>query len=385
MLIILNANILFAQYNTAEDIYINSVYYFNRLHIMRTSYDRWSNLYAEFKPGVRPGGDLKSVFSAVIDANIFSKDRDKRFVSPQTFGLAGGNKIIKNTLGIYALFHTSDLINLTTWDKELWSAGSFSAFSLGLNADFYYFSLQYDISRVNKNNWFHYTKAYSRMIRSHIGISFSNYEEYIDSSRLQLYGTELIRIGTTKSIKPDKFDFASSYFKYVNFGFRYFKLLKAKYIPNINFSLHQICTKDQQMTMPVDLELFFETRGEKITKMFNLKDYEIRLCTYFFHKKGKKGKEEDIADLFWRPAFFLALSYKSPEDLLTQTITESGKVYTGQHGFGGEIGWGYRILGWQRYGFSDNTFFKYSLYYNYSQYFERFPGIEWGMKCRILM
>jgi hypothetical protein len=374
------------QFYSAEELYINSVFYFNRLSVMRTSYDRWDKIFKEYKAKLEVTGEdeveFKSAYSAIIDATIiYSRDLEGTAVGPQTIGFAAGNTLLWNTLGYYFLFHTSDIRNLTTWDRELWSSGPYNAFTLGAHLDFYHLSIQSDITRVNKKHWFYYGKAYIPLIKTHLGVSLSNYETFTDSSRI-MFGIVNERFRETDTYNVDKFDLSTTIFKFFNFGFRYYSLLKAKYVPNINFSLHQFYDIEKHYTMPIDIEFFFETRGQKLKNIFNLKDYEVRVCTYIFTGKGKKGEH---ADLVWRSAFFVAGSYKSPEDGFTHTLTESGKIYTGQHGWGGEIGWGYRILGFQKYGFPDNTFFKYSLYYNYSQYFERIPGIEWGMKCRVLI
>ncbi len=60
-------------------------------------------------------------------------------------------------------------------------------------------------------------------------------------------------------------------------------------------------------------------------------------------------------------------------------------VYNGQNGFGGELGVGIRVLGFKKLGFEEDTYVRLSYYYNYSGYYERFPGMEQGFKFRVLL
>ena len=58
--------------------------------------------------------------------------------------------------------------------------------------------------------------------------------------------------------------------------------------------------------------------------------------------------------------------------------------YTGGHGLGGEIGVGLRVLGFKQMGFEEDTYVKFSVFYNYSEYFERYPPMKWGVKFRVI-
>ena len=168
-------------------------------------------------------------------------------------------------MGYYFLAHTSDIKNIMTWDRELWSSGAFNAFSLGLNFNLNHFSIQGDASCINKKHWFYYGKLYVPVTKTHLGLSLSNYDTYIDSSRI-VFGIVNERIGETDRLKIDKFDVSTSAFKFFNFGFRYFKLLRARYVPNINFALHQFYDIERHIKMPIDIEVFFETEKQRSKK-----------------------------------------------------------------------------------------------------------------------
>jgi hypothetical protein len=66
-------------------------------------------------------------------------------------------------------------------------------------------------------------------------------------------------------------------------------------------------------------------------------------------------------------------------------MRDAGIFYAGPKGWGGELGYGMRVLGLKAMGVEDETFLRLSLYYNYSEYFEVFPSIIGGVKFRVIL
>lgn len=376
---------LFSQTNQTAN-YINSVFYYNRLSVVRNGYDRI--ILRDMDNTVK---DSSSVSSLVLDFNFYSRDPDDDLIMPMMAGFATKNKWIKKTLGFYCLAYSTNLVNfapLDSNDTDWWTNTMhwygtsdeekkklrYWAATAGMHLDFRVFTLQGDVT-YSKNTFTYFSKSFIPSIKTHIGIGLSKFT-LADSIYASGNKTTEIRLG--KKILPDMLDIRTSAFKFANIGFRYVNIIKAKYVPNISFALNQIIPDKYVKTIPVDVEVFFETRGQTPVEAFNLKDFDVRLLFYLLKNPGGQAQST------LKSAVYLGLSYKSPEDGYSRTISESGLVYNGQHGFGGEFGWCLRLMGMQKYGYLESNFIKICAYYNYSQYFERYPGNVWGTKVRIL-
>ncbi len=258
------------------------------------------------------------------------------------------------------------------------SEGHYDACTIGVNLDLKYISFQSDITTDGSTADF-YLKAFVPLARTYVGIRLNPYQKTIEAGPT---GDEE-HIEDDGGYNFDVLDLGTSVLRFVNVGFSYYRLAKAKYVPNISTALHQWMSVNEREDLGWDLVFFFETRNESYED--GLKDYQVRLVfSYFFGGGLIKVKQFDDSGINVKPTLFLGVSYKSKEDQFSKMATESGMVYNGQDGFGFEIGIGLRVLGFREFGFEEDTYVKFSYFYNYSNYFERAPGIQQGIKFRVL-
>lgn len=386
---------LFAQTDRTTE-YVNQTFYNKRLTLIRTGYDRWNALAAAY-PQDKPISELNShIYSAVNDFN-FGKDADGKGIMPFMVGYALGWPFG----GFYFLGYTTDFRNFFRKDKDE-SAGYYKAFTVGANVDLKWVTLQGDAT-VSGGTVSFYGKTYIAPVRTFIGAGISKFglvDNILTSSAAPLDPEALSKASSAQSTEAlglqkivnkgryavDMLEFGTNYVRYFNAGLRYFKLIKARYVPNVSTAYHQFVDYKDWEKMSWDFELFYESRGQTLSKSFTPKDYEVRLSVFKFLGDASEAISTDIGTkgITWRPAAFLGLSYKSKEDVIGQTLTESGQAYTGEHGAGGEIGVGFRVLGFKRFGFQEDTYVKLSYFVNYSQYFERLPAMRSGLKFRVL-
>lgn len=367
--------------------YINSLFFHNRLAVVRTSYDRWQSLTSTYYPDKHPWELNSHFYSAMNDFN-YGKDKDGHSVSPMMLGYAFGFPVF----GFYFLGYTTDFGNFFRKPSKE-SPGYFKAATVGANVDLTYATLQGDATFSNNTVTF-FTKTYVPSVKTFIGLGLSTYrlstplaaaEAPAGSGRTTAASTprQIVRGG---AYATDMIQAGTSIVRYFNVGFRYLRLVQARYVPNISTAWHQFRNVEEWEHMTYDAELFFESRNQTLSKTLSPKDYEARVVVYYMfdetlvsEKVGKKG-------VVGRPAAFLGLSYKSEENGFTGSIpTQSGKVYTGQDGIGWEIGVGLRVLGLKQFGFQEDSYVKLSYFRNYSQYFERYPGLRSGIKFRVLL
>ena len=347
--------------------YINGVFYYKRLDYMRESYDRWRMLMQEYHPGEDVKKYNYGIYSAMNDFN-FGKDLDTNKVNPMLIGYAFGNE----KLGYYFLLSTSDFRNYFRKEVDQ-SVGKFNAITLGLSYQIKWFSLLADMTYASKTLSV-YGKIFFPGIKTHLGVGTSRFDEVVDPVDQQK------KIIKSKVLSPDQLAFATSIIPYFNVGLRMLKYTKIRYMPNLSLALHQYIKQEKWANMKWDAELFFETRGEKSKNIFKMEDYDVRLTLY--RLLGEPLVSSDGICLRW--TIFGGISYKSELDYFAQTLTESGKVYTGQNGVGFEVGGGLRILGFKKYGFQEDTYVRFSYFNNYSNYFERYPGLKQGLKFKVM-
>jgi hypothetical protein len=347
--------------------YINGVFYYKRLDYMRESYDRWRMIMDEYHPGEDVRKYNYGIYSAMNDFN-FGRDVDTTKITPMLIGYAFG----KNKLGYYFLLSTSDFRNIFRKEVDR-SAGYFNGVTLGLSYQIKWFSLLADVTYASKSLSV-YGKLFLPGLKTHFGVGTSRFDEVVDPVDQQK------RMVKSKVLNPDQFTFATSIVPYFNVGLRLLRYTRVRYVPNISLALHQYIRKERWAEMKWDAELFLETRGEKTRNILKMEDYDVRLTLY--RLLGEPLVKEDGICLRW--AVFGGVSYKSELDYFAQTLTESGKVYTGQHGVGFEAGTGLRVLGFKKYGFQEDTYVRFSYFYNYSNYFERYPGMKQGLKFKVM-
>ncbi|MBL7995403.1 hypothetical protein JNM05_08525 [bacterium] len=378
---------------TAE--YINQTFYNKRLSLIRTGYDRWKGLADAF-PQEKHISEMNAHFYAAVNDFNYGKDADGKTIMPMMVGYAFGWPIG----GFYFLGYTTDFKNFFKKDKDE-SAGYYKAFTLGANVDLRLITLQGDAT-VSGGTVSLYGKSYIAPVRSFVGAGISKFglvdrvlpgssAQPLDAATLAKSQANAAAVNAQQIINKgtyalDLIEFGTNYFPYFTTGLKYFKLVKARYVPNISTAYHQFVDYKDWEKMSWDFELFYESRGKTLTKSFSPKDYEIRFSVFKFLGDQSDALSTDIGTkgTTWRPAAFLGLSYKSKEDAISQTLTESGQAYTGEHGFGGEIGAGFRVLGFKRFGFQEDTYVKLSYFINYSQYFERLPAMTSGLKFRVV-
>jgi hypothetical protein len=347
--------------------YINGIFYYNRLDYMRQSYDRWQMIMYKYHPGEDVRKYNYGIYSAMNDFN-FGKDVDGVKITPLLIGYAFG----KGNFGYYFLLSTSDFRNVFRGDAED-SQGKYGAVTLGTSYQTKWVSVLADVTYASES-FSVYGKIFFPVIKSHIGLGTSRFDEYVDPV------SEQKRIIRSKVLSPDILSFATSIIPYFNVGLRILKFTKSKYIPNISFAFHQFKDESDWASMKWDGEVFFETRGEEMKNILKMEDYDVRLTLY--RLLGEPMVDEDGICLRW--TVFGGVSYKSEIDNFAQTLTESGKVYTGQHGVGFELGTGLRVLGFKKFGFQEDTYVRFSYFNNFSNYFERYPGIKQGFKFKVM-
>lgn len=374
--------------------YINQTFYNKRLTLIRTSYDRWNALASSYPMEKHISEENHHFYSAVNDFN-FGKDADGKGIMPFMVGYAFGWPIG----GFYFLGYTTDFRNFFRKDNDQ-SAGYYKAFTVGANVDLRFVTLQGDAT-VSGGTVSFYGKTYIAPARTFIGAGISKFglqdinltSSPADPSALaKSTSVQGVHAGGAQQIinkgqyALDMIEMGTHYVRYFNAGLRYFKLVKARYVPNVSTAYHQFVDYKNWEKMSWDFELFYESRGQTLTKSFAPKDYEVRLSVFKFLGDASDALSTDIGTkgITWRPVAFIGLSYKSKEDVIGQTLTESGQAYTGEHGAGGEIGVGFRVLGFKRFGFQEDTYVKLSYFINYSQYFERLPAMTSGLKFRVL-
>ncbi|MFC1670860.1 hypothetical protein ACFL20_10750 [Spirochaetota bacterium] len=365
------SSMLFSEFAIASDTsyYVNSLYYNRRLEILRTSFDRWQNLAQTYYPGKHPSEINSHIYSVLYDFN-YGKDTDNRDIYPQLLGAALGWEWV----GAYFLLNTTDFANYTRDDKDE-SRGHYQAATMGVNVDLKYVTVQSDVTFDSKAAVF-YAKAYIPFIETYFGFGFNKFKKRNVESN-----TEIV---SSKNYMNDVINARTTILKWVDLGFSYFTLVKANYVPSISTSLHQFVDGSKWDTLGWDIELYFESRIEH-SKKFDMKDYEIRLTIFkFFFDPLVNVRNDDGSGICLRATVFLGLSYKSSVDKFNKTIAESGQEYGGQDGFGFEFGIGLRVLGFKEFGFSEDTYVKLSYFYNYSLYFERYIGIQHGLKFRVI-
>lgn len=375
-----------ASAQNAQDIqtveYINSVFYNKRLKVVRSGFDRWQNLINEYYPGKSATAFNDGIYSAVYDFN-YGKDTEKDKVYPQMVGAGVGT----DWVGVYFMGYTTDIANFFR-DKEEYTAGDYRAGTAGINLNLKYIAFQGDVTYTKTGTEptrepEYYGKVSIPFIKTSGGAGYSKYKLLTDPV------TDKESIVESDKLSANMFDFSTSFFRFFNLGFRYYKLLEARYMPNISLSLHQFLQPDDWGDLQWDFDLFFESRSKELDESYKPKDYDVRLVIYRLFGSGYVNKqsvneEGEIGAFSVKPCWFLGISYKSKENEFVNTLTESGMVYTGEHGFGCELGVGMRILGFKSLGFDEDTYVKFSGFYNYSEYFERFPAMEWGLKFRVI-
>jgi len=351
--------------------YINSIYYYNRLDYMRSSYDRWQCMMNDYAPDEDVRDYNFGIYSAINDFNLAS-DADGNKIYPMLIGYALGAG--KSNFGYYFLLSSTDVSRMRQKDA-IENKLTFEAATAGFNFQTKYFSLMTDFTYANSGLSV-YGKIFVPAIKSHFGIGSSPYDEIIDPVSKQ---KKVIR----SNIRPDQFIFGTSVLQYVNLGLKLFTMTKTRYMPNISTAAHNFISEKRWGSIKYDAEFFFETRGEKWENFFKMQDFDTRFVLYRFLDKPDEVSDTDLG-MALRWAVFVGTSYKSELNYFDETISESGLVYNGQSGLGFDVGCGMRVLGFKKYGFQEDTYVRLSYFYNYSQYFERFPGMKQGLKFKVI-
>jgi hypothetical protein len=358
--------------------YINGVFYYKRLDYMRHSYDKARMLNKEGY-----GGWLGGIFSVMYDFN-YGTDMDRIGARPMLLGFALGDGQHKrwgfHFLGYgtgNAAIGNTDLDN-RAFDREFKKALSphrFRAYTVGGSLDLNYFSVTADASLIN-NVPSVYGRLFIPFLKTHIGLGTSQFDEIIDPVDQQ---KKIIR---SKVFNIDHLSFATSSIPYFNLGLKIYRITQRRFSPNISMAAHQFFKRSQWDDMNWDADIFFETRGGKLSDLSAFNDFESRFTVY---RLFWKNVSYDDAPILLRSTVFAGVSYKSEIDYLDQTLTESGMVYNGQSGFGYEACIGLRVLGFRKFGFEEDTYVRLSYYNNYSGYYDRFPGMTQGVKFKVIL
>jgi hypothetical protein len=363
--LLITANVLIGQENTTtennltED-YVYGIFYYNKLDHLRGSYRR--NYTALEDMG------LGRLNATIYDFN-FGKNTEGLKLQPMTLGFSFASRNKKS--GFYFLLSSSNFM-FNPWARDsTWVDEKISGQSLGYIYLSKHFSLQSDVTHFHGNLSI-YGRVYIPIIKTHFGAGTSPYDEIIDPIDQQ---KKIVKSNVTSI---DRLSFGTSIIPYFDVGLKLLRVSQVRYIPNFSFSLNQLMSNERMKRMRWDATLFFESRLGKVTSLDDFKDYDIRFTLY---RLSNSFSQDEPIDL--RFTAFLSASYKSPVDLFTNTLTESGKIFTGQTGLGGELGIGIRAIGIKKYHVPEETYVKASIYYNYSEYFELYPGQEYGIKFKV--
>ncbi len=352
--------------------YVNGVFYYKRLDYMRHSYDKARMLHREGY-----GGMLGGIFSVMYDFN-WGIDTDRLQGRPMMLGFALGDGKQKKW-GVHFLgYGTGNASNrdLSKEFKAIIAPDRYRAYTIGASYDLGFVSLTADATLANGMPSI-YGRVFVPILKTHIGVGTSQFDEIIDPVDNQK------KIIKSNALNIDNLSFATSLIPYFNVGLKIFRISQIRYAPNIYLSAHQFVKSEKWDRMKWDADLFFETRTGKVKELKSLEDYDIRFTLYRMGNSMGGSSSDNPIDL--RYTAFVGVSYKSEVDLYSKTLTESGMVYNGQNGLGFEAGVGIRVLGFKRLGFEEDTYVRLSYYYNYSGYYERFPGMEQGVKFKVIL
>ncbi|MDX9771442.1 MAG: hypothetical protein RBT19_13860 [Tenuifilaceae bacterium] len=352
--------------------YVNGVFYYKRLDYMRHSYDKARMLHREGY-----GGMLGGIFSVMYDFN-WGVDTDRLQGRPMMLGFALGDGNQKKWGFHFLGYGTGNATNrdLSKEFKAIIAPDRYRAYTIGASYDLGFVSLTADATLANGMPSI-YGRVFVPFLKTHIGVGTSQFDEVIDPIDNQK------KIIKSNVLNIDNLSFATSLIPYFNLGLKIFRISQIRYAPNIYLSAHQFVKSEKWDRMKWDADLFFETRTGKVQDLKSLEDYDIRFTLYRMGNSMGGSSTDKPIDL--RYTAFVGVSYKSEVDLYSKTLTESGMVYNGQHGFGFETGVGIRVLGFKRLGFEEDTYVRLSYYYNYSGYYERFPGMGQGVKFKVIL
>lgn len=358
------------KYFTAD--YINSMYYYGYLDHLRSSFNRFSSLYSQYNPGSQNslrGGAIMYDFN--YGRNI---EGDSKIPM-----LIGGSMLYKS-LGIHALISTTHMRIFgpeETWQEKLADDPKrFRGTTIGLSYNHKYASVLGDITYAQEN-FSYFGQITIPILRIRAGVGMSKYKEFTNPETGDTYIIE------GDGITPDYYFVKSNILKFLNIGFTSLSYTQAKVSPYLSFSFYQLLKKEKWNSLKYDLELYYETSTPGFKDILESKDYEMRATFYYFQGKEPKTKKAQTSVLKGGP--FLSVSYKSEFDYVTNVMRDAGIFYAGPKGWGGELGYGMRVLGLKAMGIDDETFLRLSLYYNYSEYFEIYPSIIGGIKFRVIL
>jgi len=355
--------------------YINSMFYYGNLDHLRSSFNRSSKLGKVKSEYEHSGSENAGVGAILYDFNYVRNIEGDSKV-PMLLGVAGSHKKI----GFHALVSTTNMRIFgpgNSWDEKLQEDPKrFQGTSFGLSYNTKWFNVLGDITYAQKNLSY-FGQLNIPFIKLRAGIGISKYNQIVDTM-----GYTTIVQGDAYS--PDYYFINSAILRFINVGFSVLSYSEVKLAPHVSFSLYQISKRDKWDGLKYDMEVYFKTFTPGLKQILELKDYETRVTFYYF-LGGAIEKERNIEDksLSTRGAYFASVSYKSGLDYIAETMRKAGVFYSGPKGWGGELGYGIRVLGLKNYGIDDETFLKISLYYNYSEYFEVWPSFIGGIKFRV--
>ncbi len=358
--------------NSTSD-YVNSVFYYENLDILRGSYTRWKALEKIGGEEANPG--ISAVYNFNWGRNI---EGDTRV--PMTFGLGFGKKV-----GFYFMTFTSHMrvLNFSSTWEENWESDSehrFTANTVGLSWTNKYFSLLADVTYIQKN-WSYFVQFSIPAIKTRAGVSFSQFNESQDF----IAGENTIVRGDSYS--PEFYYVTTSIVPGFNLGLDVFSYSKVKASPNIDFSLYRLRSPEKWQTMKIDAQVYFASRAEGWEKVLRSDDYDFRFSGYYFfgYDESSMVNQNSGGVIVGRMGLVASVSYKSGTDLLAETIQESNSNTYYLTGWGGEFGFVWRMIGFKKYGAVTEDLLKLVMYYNYSEYNELYPPLIGGLKFKVTL
>lgn len=353
--------------------YVNSVFYYKNLDVIRSSYSRWKNLEKVGGEEANPG--ISAVYNFNWGRNIEGTTR-----LPMTFGIGGGKKF-----GMYFMAFSSHIrvLNYGSSWEENWNSDRvhrFTAQTAGINWSTKFFSVLADVTHIQKG-WSYFAQLSIPVIKARAGVSFSQFNEVMNLTN----GENVIARGDEYS--PEFYYFTTSIIPGINLGLDVFSYSKVQASPNIDFSLYRLIKEDKWQTMPFDLQVYFASRAEGWSKVLTSEDFEIRFSGYYLFNQSEPGMATEKSEglIVSRTGLVASLIYRSGVDLLAETIQETNDNIYNLTGIGGEFGFVWRMMGFKKYGAVTEDIIKVVAYYNYAEYNELYPPLIGGLKFKLTL
>ncbi|NPV00600.1 MAG: hypothetical protein HPY53_04375 [Brevinematales bacterium] len=338
-------------FSTETTDYMNYMFFNSQMEHMRTTHER----------------------AILLNNNeVFSLITDIRYTDNSTGGLmsvmyGAGYVDSSITFGVYYLGYTSDLgftMGVTVPGNGLYRDG-FGASGIGLSLNLAIMLITFDWTFAFDKT-FQYAKVYIPLLRSSVGFGFSPYENQVSIVDNKVIN-KAVYTGGSPRFNILKFD--SAILQIIGLGLEYFTAKKTVN-PIATFAVHNIIPQDDWEDMLFDAFFYVRPSVEVDLQSVKIVNFEARVKVWFYIPDTKLGGTGGN-DLLGRTGMYCAFSIVQP----SQDNTE----YHGGSGLGLELGMGGAVLDNLNLGMKPD-FFNISYFWNYSGYFNTYPGMSQGFR-----